>query len=622
MRSLLLVLVLLVLALPLDSMSQDRYVHSRSTPSVKHIDGAITGTSLSFFKIEQGTIGTDRIDSRGVSWVDADGDGDADVFVSNNRNTPNRLFVNNGDGTFTSAGNSDLVTDAVSSNGNCWADYDNDGDLDAFVAGNPSRLYENEGQGTFTRKTNLDIFGINDLRGWACAWADYDNDRFVDLLITHPSGFVGNPLLTNFLFRNRGDGTFERITSTPITDGLAPYTVGSWSDYDLDGDQDLFIGAGPASNSPGPDFLYHNELAETGSATFRRITTEPLATKNRDGQVFNWIDIDNDGDLDVFITNWGGGLGGGLQDELYRNDDGTFTRLIGQQLVTLNAVSLASVWADFDNDGDLDVFIADGSSNQPNRLYLNNGDGTFTRDTTGPLISDRATSWGAAAADYDDDGDLDLYVANTGGSTRNFFYRNDLISTNSWLKVKLIGTASNRAGIGARLRVRASINGQPVWQQRELSSQNSFNGHNSFTLHVGLGDATVVDSVEVTWPSGLVDVYRFVTPNQTLTLTEGEAPVANEHLAAELPSEVVLHPNYPNPFNPTTTLAFSLPHPAYVTLRVYDLWGREVATLRQAPHPAGTHQVSFNASRLPSGLYIAHLRAGTVHQTRPLMLVQ
>ncbi len=221
----------------------------------------------------------------GCSWIDFDNDNDLDLYVNHDflyRNDGNGIFVriatNIGDGQF-------LVT----GNGNSWADYDNDGDLDIFVSSSISFLYRNDGGGNFTKITEGAIGGGNTNRGWACAWADFDNDGYVDLVITHPCGFVPGVCTTNHLFRNDGppNFTFTKIDTGVIVTDQKAYTVATWSDYDQDGDMDLFIGSGPASGTPATDNLYRNMLTETGNPFFERITTSPIATDLVDGQVWN-----------------------------------------------------------------------------------------------------------------------------------------------------------------------------------------------------------------------------------------------------------------------------------------------------------------------------------------------
>ena len=187
--------------------------------------------------------------------------------------------------------------------------------------------------------------------------------------------------------------------------------MGTWSDYDNDGDMDYFIGAGPANGTTQPDFLYRNLLVETGIPNnFEPITDAPIATDLQDGQIWNWIDYDNDGDLDAYVTNYGGPSG--LANRLYRNDGGSFTSITSGAIVTDVDISLGSVWGDYDNDGDLDCYVTNDL--QPGRYYSNNGDGTFTSLTnaltTGPAHR------GATAGDYDNDGDLDIYADGPSGA--------------------------------------------------------------------------------------------------------------------------------------------------------------------------------------------------------------
>jgi hypothetical protein len=548
---------------------------------------------------------TDRANSQGAAWIDIEADGDLDLFVVNVDNSGAFLYRNDGAGNLTRV-TSDALAAARLSRGVCAADYDNDDDVDVLIVGIFPQMLINDGSGDFTLADLTATFGDADLRGWACAWADFDLDGFVDVVITHPAGFVGVPSVPNHLFRNLGNGTLQRITESDVVTGLAPYTVATWSDHDLDGDPDLFIGAGPANGTPGPDFIYHNLLKETGSADLVRVTDGPLATRNRDGQVFNWIDYDNDGDLDVYLTNWGG-VGGGMRDELYRNDGGSLTEITSGSIVTDKQVSLASVWGDFDNDGDLDTYVSDGNAGGTSRFYDNNGDGTFTRLLVGPIINDQGVSWGATAGDYDNDGDLDLFVANASGVSLNFLYRNNLASDNHWLKVQTIGTASNRSGIGAIVRAKATIKGAPTWMMREVSSQNSFNGHNELTLHFGLGDAGVVDSLYIVWPSGAQDLYEAVDVDQTIIATEGESPTTVAVEDEVIPAGVTLYTNYPNPAVDVTSFAFDLPHTQKVVLTVYDALGRSVSTPVSAVKTAGRHDVQVNVSGLPSGPYVYRL---------------
>ena len=574
--------------------------------------------SQPFAKMNTAPFTGDIADSSGASWVDYDGDGDMDIFVSN-RDTGNYLYRNNGDGTFTKR-NTGILTQG-STIGNSWADFDNDGDLDVFMVGAASFLLRNDGNEVFTNVTNT-AFGIfpGQIPGWASAWGDYDLDGHVDLVVSHPAGFVTNPSLPNFLFRNKGDGTFERVTSTPITVGLAPYTIPSWSDYDQDGDPDLFIGSGPATGITATDFLYKNMLKESGAATFQRITQAPLATTQLDGQVWNWNDIDNDGDLDAFVTNYWGGFPNGMPDVLFRNDNGQFVRVTTSVLVQDLGLSLANVWGDFDNDADLDVFVAkDGNNGAANLFYQNNGDGSFTRLNTTPFSTDIAATWGATAGDYDDDGDLDLFVPNLlrpNLSPPNVLYRNDVSNGNNWLKIKLIGVQSNRSAIGAKVRAKITVGNKGFWQFREVSTQNTFCGQNSLDVHFGLGIQTSFDSLVIEWPSGIRQVLTSVNANQTLTIQESNT-TASENILAES-GGIILMQNFPNPFQDQTNIRFYLPQEMPISVLILDTKGSAIQTLYQGQQGAGWHEIPYNSKALPASTYVVRLQSGQYSVVRKL----
>ena len=673
-----------------------------------------------FTRITEGAIGSDRSHTFGASWVDFDDDGDLDLFVSAATRGSGNLVYRNDNDSFTRLTEGVLANDpGIAVVGSCWADYDNDGDLDVFNAGVPnSFLYRNDGQALFTKITSDDIGDGTDRRGWSCAWGDYNDDGYIDLFIAHPAGFVGPPI-ENSLFENNGDGSFSRITNTPITDGLAPYTVGNWIDYDDDGDLDLFIGSGPAVGTIAPDFLYHNQLKETGSASFVRITELPL-NDARDGQTWNFIDYDNDGDRDGFVTNYSGGFPNGMPNSLYRNDSGVFTTTTSGPLVNDEAASLANVWSDFDNDGDLDVFITN-EFGFDNVYYRNDGAPSYAFVRTDAFDGTTQSNYGASAGDFDLDGDLDLFFP-SGFGGGNHFYRNDSQPGNSWVSIKLVGTESNAAGVGAQIRAKATIGGKAVWQRREVSTQNTFNGHNSLDVHFGLGNASRISKLEITWPSDRVESFSSLNARTFYVAIEGEGVITlaefllrklqdrvealvsadvlnngqatallsllhqaieriadgNDHAAAnnvqafqnqvealllagilsdddaralldpagnawrllggsstskagnlttvalssDLPQAFALDQNHPNPFNPSTSIAFSLPEETHVRLSIYDLQGRQVASLVDGVQNAGRHEVRWEPDGLASGLYLYRIEAGEFMESRLLHLLK
>lgn len=450
----------------------------------------------------------------GVAWVDYDHDGDPDLYAG-----LGKLFRNDGNGSFTKLSffvpGLDL-SDAAEGKGISFGDVDNDGSIDALVTTLfGSRLYLTKGTLLFAPVTTGDIGAP--ITGWTGALGDYDNDGLLDIIVAAPFGFGGIDH-GNLLFHNEGNGKFTKISNTPITSGIGPYTVPSWYDYDQDGDIDLFIGSGPATGTAGPDFYYRNMLKETGTPSFIRMT-ENFASELRDGQNVNWIDYDNDGDFDFFVTNFGSGVVSIMPNHLYRNDgNGIYSKITAGAIVTDAHVSLGNMWEDFDNDGDPDCYVTNGAG-FPSRYYMNNGDGSFAAIDTLPMVAGQNPRNGASAADYDGDGDLDLFVFSK-ITSENRLFRNELSNGNHWINFNLEGQVSNRSALGAIIKVKATINGSSRWQMRQLSAQNSFNGHSYLEQHFGLADAAFVDSVLIIWPSGIHQVITNGLSDQTMTILE------------------------------------------------------------------------------------------------------
>lgn len=451
-------------------------------------------------------------DSRSFNIIDYDGDGLLDIFISNGPQAGqvDFLYRNLGLATFVPITGDPLVSVAQSSDGATWADFDNDGDLDVFTAtwwGQNNLLFTNDGDGTFTQVTTGPIVTVATFSE-AGSWADYDQDGHLDLFVCNSAGSLKNPL-----YRNNGDGTFTGVTTGPLVNDLAKSRVGVWADYDNDGDPDVFV-ANEANQANG---LYQNQ----GDGTFVRILTGAIFTDGGDSYGASWGDIDNDEDFDLFVAN-----NGNEDNFLYSNNgDGTFTKITTDPVVTDGGWSVGSSFGDVDNDGDLDLFVANafGPNNIVNFLYLNNGDGTFAKVTTGSVVTNTGWAYGCAMGDVDADGDLDIGVAKClGANEPDVLYLNDG-NANHWLSVTCVGVRSNRSAIGARVRIKATIDGSPRWQMREITSQSGYSGQNSLDAWFGLGDAAVAESLVVVWPSGLQRAFANVTADQYLTIEECDA---------------------------------------------------------------------------------------------------
>jgi len=285
--------------------------------------------------------------------------------------------------------------------GVAWADYDNDGYLDLFVAdlGMNNHLLHNQRDGTFAPVTKGDIVNEGPAECYGVAWGDYNNDGYPDLFVAN--GY--NSGKTNFLYLNKGDGTFTKISNGPVVNIQGYFVSGAWADFDRDGFLDLFVASWNDPTASGTSLLFHNNRDGTFTQTNSAVSIHSIAL------VGAWADYDNDGWPDLFVAN-----GWGFEDAanfLYRNHaDGTFTRTLAPNFVSASRSSVCAAWGDYDNDGFLDAFVANDS--EGNELYHNNGNGSFTRITTGAIVADTADSISAAWGDYDNDGWLDLFVGN------------------------------------------------------------------------------------------------------------------------------------------------------------------------------------------------------------------
>ncbi len=460
--------------------------------------------SISFEKDQSAGLHTDVIDSWSASWGDYDNDGYDDLFVpSKDVNATNILYHNNQDGTFSKVTSGPIVEDLGAAVSGSWGDYDNDGDLDlfvAYVANAPNRLYRNNGDGTFTNVEGLSITNEG-IYSHSVAWADYNKDGNLDLVMTnfHPTHF-------NFLYAGDGAGGFTADQSSVIAQSATSAVGVAWGDYDNDGDADLFI-----ANTNGEN----NQLFRNDAGAFTEITSGEVVNDGGHSVGGTWGDYDSDGDLDLFVTN----STNTEPNFLYTNNgDGTFQRVTTGAVATDQSNSHGASWIDYDNDGDLDLTVANDQGSK-NYLYSNNGNGTFTK-LANAITDDKRNSYGVAWSDFDNDGDYDLYVANKGNSTNEFFINGKGSCTNH-IGVNLVGCMSNRDGIGATIRVKATINGTSLWQTKHVSTQTSgMAGQNSNKLLFGLRDANSVDSLVVEWPSGVVTRIANPVINQIHLINE------------------------------------------------------------------------------------------------------
>lgn len=458
--------------------------------------------------------------SRGAAWGDFDGNGFPDLVVANTIGQPDLIYANNGDGTFSQMHENALTLSAGWSEGIKWVDYDNDGDLDLFVARTrDSNLLLRNDDGLLVA-LEADELTAGQVESSDGCWGDVDGDGFLDVLVANRGGE------DDVLYRNNGQGGFERL-GVPAFEGLGgDARACAFGDADGDGDLDLYIGNFIDETGEEPKRQVNFLFLGDGKGGFKRLKDHALATDAALTYGLSWVDFDGDGDLDLFITN----IGLNDRNRLFENlGNLRFAARDDLPVSRIRAPSKGHSWGDFDNDGDLDLFVANGTEGTEedenydigNFLYLGDGKGGFIEVTSGPLVEDRHISAGAALADFDRDGDLDIFVANWAEADEdNVLYRNDGAKGN-WLELSLEGRRSNRMGIGAFVTLSITTADGPKQITRYQMPQSGYGSADEPVLHFGLGPAGRIGRLEIRWPSGVVDIFEDLAVNAHLLAAEG-----------------------------------------------------------------------------------------------------
>jgi len=519
----------------------------------------------------------------GVAFYDYDNDGWLDIFLVNGSRLEgfppgaeptSHLFQNNRDGTFTDVTAKAGVAHSGWGQGVCIGDYNNDGWEDLFVTYyGKNVLYHNNGDGTFTDVTQkAGVAGKGTRWNTGCAFVDYDRDGHLDLFVANyidmdlatapapesgpclykgvlvacgPPGLQGGK---NILYHNNRDGTFADVSEAAgIFRANGTYGLGVLTaDFDNDGWPDIYV-----ANDSTASTLYQNKK----NGKFEDVAIEAGCALSPDGKPQAGMglaaaDYDLDGNLDIVKTNFAGdtpslyhNLGGGnFEDATFTAGLGAHTQLLGW----------GCGFFDFDNDGWPDILICNGhvypevqqlkteaGYAQRKLLYRNLRNGHFADMSlqVGPGMSDPAACRGCAFGDFDNDGDIDVVV-----NTVNDFpqlLRCDSKLANNWIKVRTIGTKSNRSGIGARIACVTRVPGEskPHRQIDEVRSGGSYISQNDLRIHFGLGKAEQVDRLEIRWPSGQVDSINDVKANQLLFVKEGEGVIRTVKFPKQLPTK-------------------------------------------------------------------------------------
>jgi len=495
----------------------------------------------------------------GVAIFDYNNDGLMDLYFVNGARLPdldksdprywNRLYRNNGDGTFTDVTEKAGVRGAGFGMGVAAADYDNDGWVDLYITGvNRNQLFHNNGDGTFTDVTEkAGVAGVHPKLGktWSISagWFDYDNDGRLDLFVTNyvnwaletepvcktgdiiaycsPNSYTGQP---NMLFHNNGDGTFTDVSdASGIGRHIGKGMGVVFADYDRDGFTDVFV-----SNDTYRNFLFHNN----GNGTFREVGTVSGVAYNENGKSIagmgaDFRDVDNDGRPDIFVV---GMIGDTFP--LFRNRGTDFTDVTSAWGIagpTARMTAWGAGIADFDNDGWKDLFAACSSildnseeiehlpSKLPNKLLRNVGGTHFVdvSDGAGASFGVPQAHRGMAYGDLNNDGRIDVVVTVKDGRPEILLNRS--ADRNHWLLVKLVGVRSNRDGLGARLK--ATLAGGPALYNHATTS-TGLSASSDPRVHFGLGAAQRVERLEIWWPSGIRQTLENVPADQILSVRE------------------------------------------------------------------------------------------------------
>ncbi|UCF36445.1 MAG: CRTAC1 family protein [Acidobacteriota bacterium] len=496
----------------------------------------------------------------GVAFFDYDNDGWLDLFLLNSLTVESatrpeiaksHLYKNNRDGTFVDVTDESGLAFPGWGMGVAAGDFDSDGWLDLYVTClGPNRLYRNNGDGTFTDVGEK--AGVTDPR-WSvgAAFGDSDRDGDLDLFVSNYLDFSLDNLPTfgegkwcqhrgipvhcgprglkgagDSLFQNQGDGTFKEVSeSARVADPDERYGLGVvWADLNDDEFLDLFV-----VNDTGANYFYVNQK----DGTFEDLGLFSGAAVNESGMAQGCMgiavgDYDHDGKLDFYVTNFGDEY-----NALYRKlGPGTFLDTSFASLTpksSLEHVGWGTGFVDFDNDGWVDIFVANGhvypqvdfadvsaQYRQPKLLFRNNGNGTFADISTvsGEALTVRQASRGAAFGDYDNDGDIDIVVNNLDGSP--LLLRNDRTNGNNWIRIQLVAAGNDRFAMGAHLRI---VSGDLI-QVSEVFSGGSYASQSDLRQHFGLGERTEVDAIEVRWTSGKQTLLENVSVNQDLVIKE------------------------------------------------------------------------------------------------------
>jgi len=517
---------------------------------------------------------------RAVSMVDIDNDGDLDMHVVN-ENAADQLLRNDG-GAFTDIAVG-LIADAGNGQGAAWADVNSDGFLDVYLTrfGSANQLLVGDGAGGFSAVTS---FGLDhDGPGGSTTWVDFNGDNILDLYVTN---YGANDVLLKSQGEISPNFFLFSAAANPPPSGVNS-SAAIWTDGNLDGTLDLFL-----TNQFSTNFYYENVGNDQG---FNDLTNGLGLGDLGKGMGAAFGDYDNDGDFDLYVANEG------MADILYSAQGSfQFNKVLGENLGD-SGNGRSVVWADLDNDTFLDLYVT--RHNQPDLMLMGDGTGTFVKVPVGPAEAETASN-ACASGDVDGDGAIDLLVSRDGAA--NVLFRNEITADNHWVVLKLAGVAPNTSAIGARVVLTAD----GVSQSRLVTAGSAYLGNSSLDVHFGLGASRSADQVVIHWPSGAVETIGPLVADRIWQVGEGQAL---SEVPGSVPAAVTsLGLAHPNPFNPKTTISFSLERAGAAKIEVFAIDGSLVSTLADRTFSAGPQQVTWSGTdrsgrKVASGTYYYRL---------------
>lgn len=518
----------------------------------------------------------------GVSFCDFNGDGWDDITFATEAGLEIQFYKNIG-GSFVIENLTVPGTNHQTKQIN-WVDFDNDGDKDLFVTSDVegNKLFENDGSLNFTDITTMAGLPTTNLYTYGASWGDYDKDGYLDVFISNRDP---NKIIPNYLYKNNGDGTFQDVSVTAglITIGTLSFCA-AFFDYNNDGWQDIYVSKDKISET---NVLYRNDgdgtFTEMGEASGTNVAIDAMSTTIGDYNSDGWFDIyvTNGPDGNVFFKN---------------NGDGTFSDIAPASGTLFNSVGWGAVFLDAENDTDLDLYVSgalDGSGPFASAAFYEQvGLDSFSEPSAG-FSGDTSASYSNAIGDIDNDGFADIVVNNSEDDPA-FLWKNNTISSNNWLKVKLQGTTSNRDGIGSTIEI--GIGGNK--QYRYTLSGEGYLSQNSETEFFGVGTATTIDYVKVTWLSGIQDIMTNINANQSITVVEGVGILSTED--ATFTADYNFYPN------PTSEILNISSNTNFKVIAIKNMLGQNVLTYNSKE----TNFLKLDLSTLSSGLYFVELQNG------------